>query len=275
MIDLKKTGNLPTRNYGVREFEEAHDPISVHSEAIRRNGFSVIEGAFSSGEIEDLKNVFTKVHTRYLRHHGGLDKLSALDEHNTVRLPLKYEFESMYEVLAHPELLAVIDQCISGSYLLNQQNLIINPSQQDYNQGAWHRDLPYQHYVSSSPLAINAILCVDDFTKENGASFVLPASHLIGAYPSESFIENNAIQVEARAGSYIVMDCMVFHSGGYNSSSGVRRAINQVFSIPHIKQQINIPNSINGNDLDCKQKSLLGFGLETPSSVEDYLMSRV
>lgn len=39
------------------------------------------------------------------------------------------------------------------------------------------RPVLYQHYVSSSPLAVKALFCVDDFTHENGSTFVLPASH--------------------------------------------------------------------------------------------------
>ncbi|WP_457831307.1 phytanoyl-CoA dioxygenase family protein, partial [Staphylococcus aureus] len=80
---------------------------------------------------------------------------------------------------------------------------------------AWPRDLPYQHYVSSTPLAVNALFCVDDFTLDNGSTFVIPATHKEINYPSESFVERNAVQVTAKAGQYILLDCMLFHSGGF------------------------------------------------------------
>jgi len=86
--------------------------------------------------------------------------------------------------------------------VLNQQNGVINPPHSErYNQGAWHRDLPYQHFVSSRPLAINALFCLDQFTIENGATKVLPASHRQEAFPSDDFVQSQATPVTAPAGS--------------------------------------------------------------------------
>ena len=39
-----------------------------------------------------------------------------------------------------------------------------------HHQSAFHRDLPYQHFTSSRPIAINALFCADEFTNENGAT---------------------------------------------------------------------------------------------------------
>jgi len=52
-----------------------------------------------------------------------------------------------------------LSKLIVGKFILNQQNGI-NPPGETCNQSAWHRDLPYQHYVSSTPLTINALLCM-------------------------------------------------------------------------------------------------------------------
>jgi ectoine hydroxylase-related dioxygenase (phytanoyl-CoA dioxygenase family) len=46
-------------------------------------------------------------------------------------------------------------------------------------------------------------------------------------------------KITAKAGSYIVLDCMIFHSGGTNKSLNNRRAVNHVFTMPHIKKQID------------------------------------
>ncbi len=77
----------------------------------------------------------------------------------------------------HPKLAEVLGKLIAGKYVLNQQNGVVNPPGESYNQASWHRDLPHQHFVSSSPLAVNALFCLDDFVAANGATFVLPASH--------------------------------------------------------------------------------------------------
>ncbi len=274
MIDQTTKPDTPTRSYGVHKTEACESRVDHYVESIRRNGYAVIEPVLDEAEVRVLESLFSKIHDDYLVRHGGIEGLKEQDEHNTVRCPMSLEFTAMYEIATKSVLLDVLDRCIQGSYILNQQNLIINPAKEDYNQGAWHRDLPYQHYVSSSPLAINAILCVDEFTKLNGASYVVPGSHLRGAFPSAQFIRENAVQVEAPAGSMIIMDCMLFHSGGYNASTHPRRAINQVFSIPHIKQQISIPSELSDLELSDAQKRLLGFYVEIPRSVDEYLAGR-
>ncbi len=67
---------------------------------------------------------------------------------------------------------------MSECVVLSQKNGIINPTNAaQYDQGAWHRDLPYQHVIFSWPMATNALFCMDDFTSENGAMNMLPATH--------------------------------------------------------------------------------------------------
>ena len=141
-------------------------------------------------------------------------------------------------------------------------------------QGKWHRDLPYQHFISSKPLAISTIYCVDDFTYKNGGTYFLPYSHKNERFPSENFIEKNAIQLECKKGSYIIFDSMLYHCGGFNNSLKSRRAINHIYNIPFLKQQINIPLNVNLSSLSSKEKEILGLGFEEPQSIEAFFDQR-
>jgi ectoine hydroxylase-related dioxygenase (phytanoyl-CoA dioxygenase family) len=115
---------------------------------------------------------------------------------------------------------------------------------------------------------------VDDFNFENGSTFVLPASHKAIAFPSESYLHRNAVQVKAKAGQWILLDCMLFHSGGFNKTAKERRAINHVFNIPYFKQQINLPGNMHADDLSSEARALLGFNFQEPASIANYLASR-
>ena len=112
------------------------------------------------------------------------------------------------------------------------------------------------------------------FTFDNGATFVLPASHKAEPFPSHSYVERNATQIEAKAGSFILLDCMMFHAGGFNKTNVARRAVNHVFNIPYFKQQINLPSNIDGANLSAEARDILGFGYVEPASVSAYLSSR-
>ena len=80
--------------------------------------------------------------------------------------------------------------------------------------------------------------------------------------------------MEARAGSFIILDCMMFHAGGYNQTYQPRRAVNHVYNIPYFKQQINLPMHLENIALSSEEKDILGFNNLEPLSVYDYLLKR-
>jgi ectoine hydroxylase-related dioxygenase (phytanoyl-CoA dioxygenase family) len=263
------------RRYGVIEQTAADTDIAYACESIRHLGYGVIDGGFEPKWLAALSDAFERARQRHAGEHGGPQALKAIDEHNTIRLPLAYE-PMFLELAANGNILEICKQLIPGYVVLNQQNGVINPPRAErYNQGAWHRDLPYQHFVSSRPLALNALFCLDPFTVENGATRVLPASHRQEAFPSDRFVETEAATITANAGSFIILDCMMFHSGGVNVTDRPRRAVNHVYSIPLLRQQIDLPEALGENfTTDGELRKLLGYDVRTPRSVAAYFAGR-
>jgi hypothetical protein len=266
--------SIPVERYGIL-VQDAHvlefDEIA---EQVRRLGYAFLDSGYSEIELEQISEAFNRTRADYIQAYGEA-RLQSANELYTIRAPLAHGGPEFVRLATNPRLLNVLGRLIQGKYTLNQQNGVINPPRGSYNQGAWHRDLPYQHYVSNTPLAINALFCVDDFTLENGSTFVLPATHKSANYPSESYIRRNAIQIEAKAGQYILLDCMVFHSGGFNSTGTERRAVNHVYTIPYFKQQIKLSHLLRNVELSSDQKELFGFKFDEPSSIDEYLINRI
>lgn len=265
--------NIPSTSYGILQQTLSGSVLDQAAEQVTNVGYAVVDSGLTVAELKNLSDEFNRTRERYVETHG-VATLSGLNELHTVRSPLTHGGELFLKLALNENLLTVLKKLIFGKFILNQQNGIINPPQETYNQSAWHRDLPYQHFVSSTPLAINALFCVDDFTIENGATFVLPASHKAEAFPSKNYIRQNAIQVEAKAGSFILLDCMMFHAGGFNKTHLARRAVNHVYNIPYFKQQINIPKNVKSADLSAEARDVLGFNYLEASSIADYLASR-
>lgn len=266
--------NSPCASYGIAQQTQLTSELDAVVEQVRELGYAVISSKYTEAKIKTIAEQFDYVRELYVEMYGKTN-LENINELHTIRSPLTHdEGDEFLSLALNENLLLAIKKLISGTFILNQQNGIINPAQETYNQGLWHRDLPYQHFVSSKPLAINALYCVDDFTCENGATFVLPASHKSEPFPSLSYVKKNAIQIEASAGSFILLDCMLFHAGGYNGTRFVRRAVNHVYNIPFFKQQINIPMNLNRNTLSNEEKEILGFSYLEPTSALDYLSGR-
>jgi len=266
----KITNHIPVRSYGVLLHDNPASELDEVAEQIRRIGYAILDSDYTMDELTQLSEAFNRTRAVYVEKYGEA-RLRSANEFYTVRAPLIHGDSLFVRLATNQNLLNLLGKLIVGKFILNQQNGVINPPGEIYNQGAWHRDLPYQHYVSNTPLAVNALFCVDDFKLENGSTFVLPASHLTVNYPSASYIQRNALQVEAKSGQFIIMDCMLFHSGGFNSSDHERRAVNHMYSIPYFRPQIEISKHIDRSRITKEQAEVLGLNFELPFSVEDYL----
>lgn len=261
--------NTPEASYGILLQTQHKSTFDAAVEQVKNIGYAVINSGYDVPTIQRCANEFNLTREAYIKTHGE-PYLKSLNEFHTIRSPLTHGSPAFLRLALNENLLSILKKLIHGKFILNQQNGIINPPQNTYNQAAWHRDLPYQHFITTRPLAINALFCIDDFTVENGATFVLPASHKSEAFPSSRYILKNAIQVEANAGSFILLDCMLYHAGGYNTTRSERRAVNHVYNIPYFKQQINIPINMRNASLTAEEKDILGFNYLEPTSVMDY-----
>jgi ectoine hydroxylase-related dioxygenase (phytanoyl-CoA dioxygenase family) len=258
------------RDYGVLERLDAADATAFHAERIRLVGYTVVDGGLSAGEVADLGARLERVLARQTDEFGGADRLAAIGDAATVRCPLVYD-DAFARLAAVPPLLAAVRALLGDYVVLMQQNGVINPPGQAHTQVAYHRDLPYQHFTSSRPLAVSALFCVDPFTVETGATTVLPASQHMAQFPSAPVAEALDVPVEASPGSFIVFDSMLFHRAGTNRSGGPRRGVNHVFTIPLIAQQISLPDALGGRYADDPVLGrLFGYASTPARSVLDW-----
>lgn len=261
-------------SYGVRIKRHSDDWLDDAAESLETLGYAIVDSGFNREELSQLATTFASMRSSYLERYGEA-RLRQIGEHELVRCPLA-EDKAFLSLAANPRILALCERLLGPGFILNQQNGVINPAgAKTYSQSRYHRDLPYQHFVSSQPIAINALFCLDAFTLENGATYVLPASHKQEAFPSKAYIDREARQIAAPAGSFLVLDCMAFHKGGENTASADRRAINHVYTIAPMRQQIDF-HAYLGDDFvsDPSLRQLLGFNHPSMRSVEDYFASR-
>lgn len=260
--------------YGIKEQIASGDPLDRAVESLGLLGYAVVESGYADAELVHFSEQFDAVYARWQASQGGIQALEDIDEHYTIRAPLAIS-DAFVTLATNPNILKVGERLLGNHFILNQQNGIINPPNGiRYNQGAYHRDLPYQHFVTSRPLAINALFCLDDFTHENGATYVIPGAHKQEAFSSHEAICEMEKQITAPKGSFIILDCMLFHRGGKNRTRVARRGVNHVYSLPFIKQQIELPSLLGERFHDPALKRLLDYGNTPPRDVKDYLSRR-
>jgi ectoine hydroxylase-related dioxygenase (phytanoyl-CoA dioxygenase family) len=264
----------PRPTYGVKEQLVAHDSIDLHVQAIRLLGHTVVE-AGPDRPLSALRSTFDLVLERQVLEGGGREAMLAIGEGDTARALLAYD-DAFLELAQDEVVLAICERILGSHFILNQQNAVLSPpAGAGHRQASYHRDLPYQHLVTSRPLAISALFCLDEFTAESGATFVLPASHRLEAFPDDGLVARAEQQLVAPAGSFLVFDSMLYHRAGTNRGSGPRRAVNHVYSLPILKQQIALPAVLGPRFLrESGVARLLGFESEPARSVADWIASR-
>ncbi|MCY4657974.1 MAG: phytanoyl-CoA dioxygenase family protein [Gammaproteobacteria bacterium] len=94
---------------------------------------------------------------------------------------------------------------------------------------------------SISPAVVcNGMWALDDFTAENGATLVVPKSHLTGRQP-DAILDQNAhwVPAEAPAGSVIIFEGRTWHSTGINTSNSTRIGLTTNYCSWQFRQQEN------------------------------------
>lgn len=230
---------MELKSYGITQMNNVLSEIDKHVEEIAILGYTIIENVLSQEQLVQTRDKIDDIYNR-IEKKEGREFLESISERYMLRCPLYYD-SYFLGIAANRRILSIVEKILGSYFILHLQNAIINPPNDTHHQSSWHRDLPYQNFVISKPLALSALYCIDDFTPETGGTFVLPHTHHCEVVPSAEFLQKHQLTVNAPAGSVLLFDAMLLHRAGYNSSTKFRRAINNVYTVPIIKQQLNLP----------------------------------
>jgi ectoine hydroxylase-related dioxygenase (phytanoyl-CoA dioxygenase family) len=197
---------------------------------------------------------------------------------------IKTEGVALHVLLSNPIFIEFLDHLIStgfinslkenyfgSSCILNSLSALNNLPNQPNFSAIVHRDLRF--YSKNLPVMLNCLLMVDDFTSENGGTYLLPYSHLKEEKPSDEEFFKNAIQAVGKSGDLLVFDSNVWHSSAPNKTNSGRRAIPITISRSFMKQLLDYPRAIGYDKMDNFNSPLqqfLGYHSRVPSSLDEW-----
>jgi len=228
-------------------------------------GYTILENVISQKEISILKEKLNHIQSTQISEFGE-SKIESINERGTVRCPLVYD--SYFLTLINNSYIIKNLELILGEYfILSLQNSIIVSPNQKHHQTFYHRDIIHQDFTSSKPLGVNVYFCLDEFTSLNGGTTFIPCSHNMEIFPT-SYDE---VIPNVKAGSVIFFNSMVYHKAGINSSTQPRYGVNHMYTLPFLKQQINLPLALNNKySQDYPINRILGYYSREFSSVKDF-----
>ncbi len=262
---------MTLKSYGTTEAEAPVDALSQALEELSRNGFTVLEDAIAPPLVVAMRAALDRLLAVQTARFGGAARLAEIKEAGQARALLEEE-PVFLELLRLPVLDAIVEALLGPAALVMQQNGIVMPPRGvGHHQQSWHRDLPYQSWVASKPIALSALAVLDDFTAESGATHLLPGSHRHEGFPSSAYAGRWAVQMLARAGSVVLFDAMCFHSGGVNRGQTPRRAVNTLFGIPLLAQQVAFTPKPG---MDARLRRRLGLDYQPYPSTDAWRAAR-
>jgi ectoine hydroxylase-related dioxygenase (phytanoyl-CoA dioxygenase family) len=261
--------------YGVHEKTVVDSDAARHAEEIRISGYSVVPRLVDAPMLQTIRTRLDSAYAAQAAEVGGEERLRAINDANVARCLLAQDLFFL-QLATHPRVLAIAAELLGDYFILQQQNGVINPPSGPNHQSAWHRDLPYQHFVTSRPLALSALWCIDEFNEVTGGTWVVPASHRTERSPSEDFVQSHAKGIVGQPGDALVFDSMLYHRAGENNSGKLRRGINHVYSLPFLKQQIDLPWALGGKLSDDPfLRRLLGYESEPGTTALEWRQRRL
>lgn len=175
------------------------------------------------------------------------------------------------EIMCHPLYLNICDRVLlpnCADYRLNLAHLMDRGpgSERQYI----HRDeLVWVHYREARPeIQVATIVALVDFTRDNGATCVVPGSHL---WPEDRGpLEEEIAYAEMKAGSAVVYLGSTLHAGGTNNTGGWRRGVHMSYCLGWLRTEENNALAVppeKARQLSRRAQELLGYGVH--DAIED------
>lgn len=233
---------------------------------VREVGFSVVRNAIDPAQALDLRK---RLATLVAQQRERATELSRVDDY-MVHNPMVLD-SAFLALLEHPSIIEVLDEFLSNTSILYACTTSSMPAGGTNYSNRIHVDSPrvIPGYVSQ----IGVIVALDDFTEENGATYMLPSSFERTAAPSDEEFFAQAERVLPRRGDLVVLQPRVWHLGGENRTENDRHAVTLSACRSYMRQRFDYPRLISDSlaeTLSPTLRRILGFNVRVPASLDEY-----
>jgi len=205
------------------------------SEALSRDGCAVVEGLASARE---LTAVAEEMGPYIEATPGGRE--SFVGEHTRRTGGLIARSPASRALVTHPLVLDVAGRVLDHATRIRlhlTQVISLGPGEtsQPVHRDQWAFD--FFPFPKGTEVQCNTLWAVTDFREENGATRVIPGSHL---YDDKlQFREADTECAEMDAGSVLFYTGALYHGGGANRTQRVRTALNITYAVSWLRQEEN------------------------------------
>ncbi|MFM0740386.1 phytanoyl-CoA dioxygenase family protein [Paraburkholderia xenovorans] len=243
--------------------------LTHHENELATQGWTVVPNLIESELIDTLNDALVPslaLRDRIRVSNGVMENCEGTSHHLLADAPCYVELLSRFEKMD-----PLMKGFFEGNYILNSYGGIINGFDLKTYAHNVHRDIRF--HSSTKRFMLNTLVMLDDFTEDNGATYILSGSHHRVDRPADDDFFPHAARVTGQRGSLLLFDSRIWHAAGSNRTQLPRRALTLTFTVPSFKQQADYPRLFGyGNAKECSPylRQAIGFNARVPASLEEF-----
>ena len=230
-----------------------------HVARIAEHGYTIIEDAIEPDLVDALADDLLRLE----RDLGAVPAGNPFEGAHTVRIYNLLVHGELYDrIPVHPNVLPVVEGVLDHGCLVSSLSSIAicgGETAQPIHADDQLMPLAKPHV----PTVCNTMWAITDFTEANGATRVIPGSHLADHSPNFGQ-EYESVPAEMPKGSVLVWHGSLWHGGGANSTDQRRVGVAMNYCAGWIRQQENqqlgIPRDI-ARRFPPRLRELVGYGI--------------
>jgi ectoine hydroxylase-related dioxygenase (phytanoyl-CoA dioxygenase family) len=246
--------------------------IQENYSELKEQGYTIVRNLIDNDWLDTLKksvdDAFIEHRQTQLKNNNDI-KTEGVALHVLLSNPIFIEF---LKHLQEKNLFKFLEESYFDSKcIINSFSALDNIPNQPNFSAIVHRDV--KRYSGDFPIMVNCLLMVDNFTIENGGTYLLPYSHLDKTKPSDEEFFEKAIQATGKKGDMLIFNSNVWHSSAPNKTQDHRRAIPITLSKSFMKQLLDYPRAIGYDkmdEFDSELQQLLGYHSRVPASLNEW-----
>ncbi|CAG8982094.1 hypothetical protein HYALB_00014019 [Hymenoscyphus albidus] len=261
----KKQHLRPTTIYDRKQLGEGttflpgkKDPSVAHLiNHILKNGYVILPSLFTKAQVDAANAELARLQS--LNDSGPAVKggRNPFEGFNTSRIYALADKSRIFDCFPiHETILKLNDYFLEPNYLLTSwQTVDVGPGSKRQEM---HNDDGLIHLPRRRPLmGIGTMVALDDFTASNGATTLIPGSHLWS--DDQQPTREAMVPAIMPSGSVVYFLNTVWHGGGENTSDKTRRSFTIQYCQPWIRTTENMTVATGWEKLDEIPKRLLGL----------------
>ena len=233
--------------------------VDLHLKEVAEQGYTVVEDAIEPALVDELNDSLSRLE-RFLDVQPSPN---SFEGKRTLRIYNLLAYDELWQrVPVHDHVLPIVERVLDPGCLISSLSSIdILPG-----EGAQpiHADdqlipLPKPH----PPTVCNSMWALTDFTEANGATRLIPGTHLSDRSPDYG-ADYDSIAAEMPKGSVLIWHGSLWHGGGANTTAEPRIGIAMNYCAGYVRQQENQQLGLAREKVqtfDPRLRELVGYGV--------------